>query len=195
MFIQRCNIKLRILYPKCQICTSTCTRFSKILYLKSYFYQCLAWKYARNGFVPRLSSSSSLLNLCVSFRVHPEVRHGGGAKGAGGRRRRLIFWELHVRLFGGRGSGYGVVVKVEPPSPHSRLSFPKKSRNSVLYSYLNKTIFLQQHKDFYRYTRICRMILQNIHSYLGSHCHLPFFPPSSSSSSSSSPPPSSQAPV
>lgn len=139
----------------------------------------------------------SLLDLCVSFRVHPEVRHGGGAKGAGGRRRRLIFWELHVRLFGGRGSGYGVVVKVEPPSPHSRLSFPKKSRNSVLYSYLNKTIFLQQHKDFYCYTRICSMILQNIHSYLGSHCHLPFLPPSSSSSSSSSPPPppSSQAPV
>lgn len=164
---------------------------------KIIFYQCLAWKCARNGFVPRLSSSS-LLDLCVSFRVHPEVRHGGGAKGAGGRRRRLIFWELHVRLFGGRGSGYGVVVKVEPPSPHSRLSFPKKSRNSVLYSYLNETIFLQQHKDFYCYTRICSMILQNIHSYLGSHCHLPFLPPSSSSSCSLSPPPpppSSQAPV
>ena len=28
-----------------------------------------------------------------------------------------------------------------------------KSRNSILYSYLNKTIFLQHHKDFYCYKR------------------------------------------
>lgn len=53
-----------------------------------------------------------------------------------------------------------------------------KSKNSLLDSYLNKTIFLQQHKDFYCYTRICSMMLQNISPNLGIHYCQPF--PSSS---------------
>lgn len=58
-----------------------------------------------------------LPSLSVFFRVHPEICHRGGSKGAGGGRGRLLLRELHVRLFGGRGSGHGVVVKGGDPVP------------------------------------------------------------------------------
>lgn len=54
------------------------------------------------------------------------------------------------------------------PSPHNRLSFPKEQKLSTIFIF-KQDIFLQQHKDFYCYTRICSMILQNIKSYLGIH--------------------------
>lgn len=122
-----------------------------------------------------------LISPCLSFfRVHPKVCHGGGSKGAGGGRGRLLLRELHVRLFGGRGSGHGVVVKggrPRPPSPHNRLLFPKEQKLSTIFIFKQDN-FLQRHKDFYCDTRICSMILQNINSYLGSHDHLPFAPES-----------------
>lgn len=122
---------------------------------------------------------TSVIHITPScFRVHPEVRYRGGSKRAGGRRGRLFFWELHVRLFGGWGSGHGVVVKGEilPPSPHNRLSFPKEQKLRTIFIFKQDN-FLQQHEDFYCYTRICSMILQNINPYLGIHDHLPLLPP------------------
>lgn len=62
------------------------------------------------------------------------------------------------------------------PSPHNRLSFPKEQKLSTIFIFKQDN-FLQQHKDFYCYTRICSMILQNINPYLGIHDHLPFRPP------------------
>lgn len=85
------------------------------------------------------------LFLCLFFppRVHPAVCHRGGSKGAGRGRWRLLFRELHVRLFRGRGSGHGVVMRgrsYHPPGLETDFWF-LKNRNSVLYSYLNKTAF------------------------------------------------------
>lgn len=105
---------------------------------------------------PSRTTTRLWLWLCVSFRVHPAVRNRGGSQGAGGGRRELLLRELHVRLFRGRGPGHGVVVGgacpsyFPGPSPFSqqtRLLF--SWRRSALYSYLNKKIFLQWHKDFY----------------------------------------------
>lgn len=117
---------------------------------------------------------SAMSPMCVFFRVHPEVRHRGGSKGTGGEGGRLLFRELHVRLFGGRGSGHGVVVKgaILFLSAHNRQSFPKEQKLSAIFIFKQDT-FLQQHKDFYCYTRICSMILQNINPYLGVQDHLP----------------------
>lgn len=62
--------------------------------------------------------------------------------------------------------------EIPSPSPHSRLSFPKEQKLSTIFIFKQDN-FLQQHKDFYCYTRICSMILQNINPYLGIHDHLP----------------------
>lgn len=122
------------------------------------------------------------LCLCVFIflfsRVHPAVCHRGSSKGAGRGRWRLLFRELHVRLFRGRGSGHGVVVRGGSSHPLGLKTgfWFLKNRNSVLYSYLNKTafFFLQWNKDFYRCRKICSGISLNIYLYIVFHHHMAF---------------------
>lgn len=123
---------------------------------------------------------SPMSPLCVFFRVHPEVRHRGGSQGAGGETGRLLFWELHVGLFGGRGSGHGVVVKgaVQFPSAHNRQSFPKEQKLSAIFIFKREQFFYSNARIFIATQGFAVWYCKNINPYLGIHAHLSPLPSS-----------------
>lgn len=120
------------------------------------------------------------------LRVHPAVCHRRGSKGARRGRRRLLFRELHVRLFRGRGSGHGVVVRGAVPwDGHelNRLLVREEQKLSSIFIFKQDCFwvflgffFLQSNKDFYHCRKICSVILLNIYLCIGFQHHMPFTP-------------------